>query len=42
VDEIKIDVVELEARQALVEGTQRLVIAVTVVPNLRGDEEFVT
>ena len=40
VDEIEIDIIELQTCQALVEGAQGAVVAVTVVPDLRGDEEF--
>ena len=37
-DQIQVDVVEAEFAQAHVEGVQGLVVAVLVVPDLRGDE----
>src|SRR5215471_8148506 len=40
VDEIKVDVIEAEARKAAVESAQGLVVALVFVPQLGGDEDF--
>ena len=41
VDEVEVDVVEPEPVTALLEGAQRLVVAVRVVVQLGGDEDLV-
>src|ERR1700755_1311323 len=41
-DQIEIDIVELQLFQALIKRLERLVLALTVIPELGGDEEFRT
>jgi hypothetical protein len=41
VDQVEVQVVQAEQLQALVEGAERLVVAVVGVPQLGGDEQLV-